>query len=88
MFDRPKMGFGVPVDQWLRGPLREWAGDLLASAKRASGGLFEPGPIDAAWDDHLTGRRNTQHALWTILMFQAWQQSRKDRTGQTAQSSS
>ena len=70
--ERPKMGFGIPVASWLRGPLRPWAEDLLASARLREDGFFNPEPIRTAWEQHLSGRRNLQRPLWAILMFQAW----------------
>jgi asparagine synthase (glutamine-hydrolysing) len=70
--DRPKMGFSVPIDRWLRGPLREWAEDLLSADDLNRGGLLDPAPISRAWRDLLDGRRQTGAALWAVVMFQAW----------------
>ena len=72
LVDRPKMGFGVPIDAWLRGPLKAWAEALLDPQRLRAQGYLHSGPIAQAWQAHQSGRRNLQHFLWNVLMFQAW----------------
>jgi asparagine synthase (glutamine-hydrolysing) len=72
LIERPKMGFGVPVGEWMRGPLRPWAEALLDEGRLRSEGYFDPKPIRRLWEMHLKGVMNEQYRLWSILMFQSW----------------
>ena len=72
LFERPKQGFGIPLGQWIRGPLSEWAAELLSEQALKVSGLFDVAYVRQRFHEHQAGRRNWQYALWTVLMFQAW----------------
>jgi asparagine synthase (glutamine-hydrolysing) len=72
LIERPKMGFGVPLGEWLRGPLRDWSEDLLSEKRLAEGGLVDVKTVRHYWQEHLSGQRNWQHPLWIVLMLEAW----------------
>lgn len=75
LIERPKTGFGIPVGDWLRGPLRGWADDLLSEENLRRDGLIDSAPVRQAWAEHLSGRRDWTHRLWIILMLMAWRES-------------
>ena len=72
MIDRPKKGFSIPLAQWLRGPLKDWAENLLSEKRLINEGYFNPKPIRKAWEQHIAGKADNALKLWSILMFQAW----------------
>ncbi|MGJ5205686.1 asparagine synthase (glutamine-hydrolyzing) [Bradyrhizobium sp. HKCCYLR20261] len=72
MIDRPKTGFSIPIDAWLRGPLKSWAADLLSSSRLQRQGLFDPARVTRMFDEHLSRRHNHAYWLWNVLMAQAW----------------
>jgi asparagine synthase (glutamine-hydrolysing) len=75
LLERPKMGFGVPIDQWLRGPLKEWANDLIGSLVRDDAEALDGIPIAEKWAEHRSGARNWQHFLWNVLMYESWRRA-------------
>ena len=72
LIERPKIGFGLPIHDWLRGPLRAWAEELLSEQRLLNEGYFDVATIRDAWEKHLSGKYNLQYPLWGVLMFQAW----------------
>jgi asparagine synthase (glutamine-hydrolysing) len=84
LVDRPKRGFGVPIEAWLRGPLRDWAEALLDERRLEREGYLQPVPIRAMWHAHQSGRVNMEHHLWDILMFQSWLEAQQGCGGMTA----
>jgi asparagine synthase (glutamine-hydrolysing) len=77
LVERPKMGFGIPLDSWLRGPMRDWAEALLDPRRLQQEGFFNPEPVRQKWSDHILGRGAWQYHLWDILMFQLWLEHQK-----------
>lgn len=75
LFERPKKGFSVPLAEWLRGPLRNWADELLDPVRLRSEGYFDVGAVRQRWEEHRSGRQDWHSFLWNILSFQAWLES-------------
>lgn len=80
LIERPKMGFGIPLDSWLRGALRDWAEDLLDETRMRTEGFFDTEAIQKMWRDHLAGTQNNQYYLWDILVFQEWLRAQVPQT--------
>ena len=78
LIERPKMGFAIPIDAWLRGPLRDWAESYLAEDRLRREAFLDPAPVRQKWDEHLSGRHNWQYPLWGVLMFQAWLEAQEE----------
>jgi asparagine synthase (glutamine-hydrolysing) len=75
LIERPKAGFAIPIGQWLRGPLRDWAESLLDSNRMAQQGYLRPALVQTTWQEHLSGRHDHTPKLWAVLMFQSWLES-------------
>jgi asparagine synthase (glutamine-hydrolysing) len=74
LVERPKMGFGIPLGEWLRGPLRDWAETLLDQRRLCEAGLLDAAMVHRYWQEHIDGRRNWQYLIWDVLMLEAWRQ--------------
>jgi asparagine synthase (glutamine-hydrolysing) len=77
LIERPKMGFSIPIDSWLRGPLRDWAEALLSAKRLSDEGFLDPTPVQRAWSAHILGTANHADRLWCVLMFQAWLEAQR-----------
>jgi asparagine synthase (glutamine-hydrolysing) len=80
LIERPKQGFAIPLGEWLRGPLHDWAEHLLDPVRLSEQGYFRPEPIRQKWQEHLSGKYNREHSLWSILMFQAWFETQQEKS--------
>ena len=84
LIERPKMGFAVPLQSWLRGPLKDWAAALIEPRRLAREGYLRPEPIARMWRQHQSGARNWHSQLWDVLMFQAWLERNREHVGTPA----
>jgi asparagine synthase (glutamine-hydrolysing) len=75
LVERPKAGFAVPIGAWIRGPLRDWAEELLRPERLAAGGLLDPAPVRSLWRHHIQGVHDWGPHLWPVLIFQAWREA-------------
>lgn len=78
LVERPKMGFSIPLDDWLRGPLREWAEPLLDEHRLIAEGYINPVPVRRAWEQHQQNKANFGYRLWSVLMFQSWLETQQN----------
>jgi asparagine synthase (glutamine-hydrolysing) len=78
LIERPKMGFGVPLAEWMRGPLREWCENLINKRRLDDEGFFDSDIIQTKWKEHLNLKRNWQAQLWDVMVFQAWLEDQKN----------
>ena len=77
LIERPKQGFSIPIDDWLRGPLKDWADNLISEDMIEAFGVLQPHTVREVWSEHLSVRRNHGHLLWSLLMLQQWLQQRE-----------
>ncbi|MCI5138425.1 MAG: asparagine synthetase B, partial [Candidatus Electrothrix sp. AR1] len=80
LIERPKQGFAIPLGEWLRGPLRDWAEHLLDPARLSEQGYYQPELIRQKWQEHMSGKYNREHSLWSVLMFQAWLETQQENS--------
>ena len=84
LFERPKSGFAIPVGEWIKGPLRDWAEDLLDPGAMRAEGWLDSAAVRRRWDNHLSGKEDSTAALWAVLMFQAWLREQRVETAAAA----